>query len=216
MSKSTTKEQTKIETAGPEGIGALGALADLERMSGVPKSSDDADPRSAGADEDGDGADDRFDMTEDPDGESFGFEWEPKGGIMTPEPRPGMDQKWVRRALGGVNDVTHLAYQTGRAGWKPRRFETVPAEERRAFPMTSDLKYGEVITSGDLILCERPTAYGVKRREFYDKRRVRLDNVINEQIAAINESARPGIGNMHVAENRKRVSTRKPIVASDL
>lgn len=205
MSKS--KEQTKSDN----GVGALGALDDLERMG--------TKPQESGGDvseEEAFNADARFDMDENPDGDEFGFDWEPKGGLITPEPRPGMDQKWVRRALGGVNDLAHLAYQTGRAGWKPRRFETVPEGERKNFPMTSDLAFGEVITSGDLILCERPTAFGVKRREFYDKRRQRLDNVVNEQIAAINESGRPGINHMHVAENRRRVSTRKPIVASDL
>lgn len=155
-----------------------------------------------------------FDLQDDPD-EAM-FSWEPKGGLTAPEPRSGMEQKWVRRmAPNGTNDASHLSYQMGRAGWKPRRLETVPEGERALFPMTSDSTFGKVITSGDLMLCERPKALGDKRRAFYAKRTHRQSELVNQEIAAINERAGAGVGNMHVAERRSRVTTRRPIVAAD-
>lgn len=170
-------------------------------------SSDDLDVSTEGAED--------FSLQDDP--EEAIYAWEPKGGLVAPAPRSGMEQKWVRRiAPNGVNDATHLSYQLGRAGWKPRRLETVPEEERSLFPMSSDAAFGKVITSGDLMLCERPQALGDARRAFYEKRTVRQMQLVNQEIAAINERGGAGVSNMHQAEPaRRRVTTRRPIVASD-
>lgn len=193
-------------------VGALGSDEDIAAMAqaeGV-----DLDANHNNEDEAEAVDTDAFGLSDDPESASFG--WEPKGGLTAPAPRSGMEQKWVRRmAPNGTSDASHLSYQMGRAGWKPRRFETVPEEERALFPMSSDLSFGKVITSGDLMLCERPKALGDKRRAFYEQRTTRQTELVNQEVAAINERAGAGIGNMHIAENRRRVTTRRPIVASD-
>lgn len=155
-----------------------------------------------------------FELADDPD---KAFTWEPKGGLTAPAPLSGMEQKWVRRiAPNGTNDAQHLSYQLGRAGWQPRRFATVPEGERGLFPMTSDRAYGDIITSGDLMLCQRPKALGDARRAYYAKRTNRQIELVNQEISAVNQRAQAGFGDMHVAEHKRRVGTaRIPIVASD-
>lgn len=144
-----------------------------------------------------------------------GEDWSPRSNLDAPKCRPGFEQKWVATSIMGEPRAGHLSYQTTKAGWKPRRYETVPEDERRRFPTSKLPVFGEVIQEGALILCERPKEIGDKRKRFYEKKTQRQMDVVNAQIEEANQGAGRGFGNMHIAENRTRATTRRPIVASD-
>lgn len=141
-------------------------------------------------------------------------DWSPPSLMEAPEPLPGMRQRWVRFDNRGEPDVKNRVLQE-RNGWRPRRLDTVPEGERQRFPVVADAKHGDVIKHGELVLCHMPKRLVDQRNEFFRRRHDRQMASLPERMAQVNAMGGHGIENLHVAENRTRVTTRKPIVQAD-
>lgn len=161
-----------------------------------------------------------FPDNEDED-DDFPENWEPQGSLDAPTPRPGFTQHWVRMAILGQPDAQNLANRSHQ-GWRPRRVESVPEEERRRFPVFRDERLGDIIIREGLVLCEMPNRLVEKRNEHYRNKHTRQVNSLKDRIAEQNEHSGHGIRNMHIAEQRTDIGInpqihngRKPNVAAD-
>lgn len=98
--------------------------------------------------------------------------WQPADALYAPPPRAGMEQRWIRIRLGEKDDPSNIAKKlSAREGWQPRRLEAVG--ENYNVPSFTYGRLGTVIGVSDLILCERPIAFGLARAKYYRDRLAR-------------------------------------------
>lgn len=150
--------------------------------------------------------------------EEFPEDWSPPAQLEAPPPREGMTQRWVRMTILGQNDGTNIANQSGQ-GWRPRRLDTVPDAEQSRYPSAKSARFGEVIISGALILCEMPVAVYAKMEKYYKDKRIGLIETIRNDQALRSAVKAPkaggGFGEVEAIERSTQVTTRRPIVAAD-
>lgn len=143
------------------------------------------------------------------------FEWEPGQQLDAPAARPGYAQRWVRMSLLGTPDTKNRANAEHR-GWKPRRVETVPEGERKRYPGIADSKIGDVITNGELVLCEMPEKRAEAMRAYFrNKSKGQTDALLADSIRESEKNSRGGFHPMQVTERKTRVTTRRPITQAD-
>lgn len=99
-------------------------------------------------------------------------EWHPANNLQAPKARPGMAQRWVRFAIGNIDDPRNWS-RSQREGWAPRSLDTVP-EGFNAPTMKHPGGSGSVIAIGDLILCEMPIERFRSRKKFFKAKLARL------------------------------------------
>lgn len=148
--------------------------------------------------------------------ETYPKNWEPPAHLAAPKERSGYVQRWVRTNIRGENDPQNIANQL-RQGWRPRSFTTVPASERTQYPSAAMGKYGEVMKSGDLVLCEMPKNLFDQMKVYYaNKRRGQVEALVASHLTKTQSStdAEHGFGEITMSR-RSSVTTRKPIVAAD-
>lgn len=89
-------------------------------------------------------------------------QWKPAQLLPLPDPRPGMDFRWVRSAMLGKADNVNVSAKF-REGWEP-----VPASEFPELKVVSDhdTRFPENIEVGGLILCQCPSSLMHQRREY--------------------------------------------------
>lgn len=92
------------------------------------------------------------------------FNWRPTMSLEAPPPKPGMEQRWIRFTAGGVNDPQNWS-RAMRGQWSPRKLDTVPKGFNVPASVVQGL--GEVVTVGDVILCERDRRIGASRRKYF-------------------------------------------------
>lgn len=138
--------------------------------------------------------------------------WEPPSNLAAPPARPGMTQRWVRVAIRNEADVTNLANSL-RAGWQPRRADTVSA----GFPVPT-IKHGEYAGSigiHGMVLCEMPTQRVEQRSRYYQEQTAKMTQAVARDLAQ--EVGHPSMP--LVEHNRKSVATtgrqRTPRVGED-
>lgn len=142
--------------------------------------------------------------------DEFPAEWAPPGALDAPEPRAGMDQRWVRFNLLGAPDPQNRSRQSGQ-GWRPRRINTVPEGERIRYPSMNDSTWGDIIAQGALVLCERPMHLSLQRKKYFDdQRKGQMQALVDQHI--LPDSGR-GYGAVELHREKKTIRT--PIVASD-
>jgi len=84
------------------------------------------------------------------------------GSLAAPNPRNGMDQRWVRASARGDNDTRNWLSAMN-AKWRPRDPATIP-ESEHYYPVVDDGSRS-VIRVGDLVLCERPEVISDQKRQ---------------------------------------------------
>jgi len=78
-------------------------------------------------------------------------QWIRPSSLDAPDPREGMEQRWVRKSLRGADDPKNLN-RSWREGWRPRAPDTLP-EEWRIYANFADKSEGMIVVD-DLILME--------------------------------------------------------------
>lgn len=142
--------------------------------------------------------------------------WAPPAHLDAPKPRPGMAQRWVRESIRGEADPQNFANQL-RQGWRPRSFTTVPVGERKRYPSVKLAEHGEVMKSGDLILCEIPQKLAQQMGAFYAaKRKGQITSLVAGHVREINAENDPDRGFGEIEVKHKSSVTRRPIVAADI
>jgi hypothetical protein len=151
--------------------------------------------------------------------DEFPKDWIEPSKLEAPAPRDGFRQRWVRVEVLGKQDAQNVASQS-RQGWRPRPLNSVPAAERSRFPAYRTKNFGNVIKSGDLILCEMPQGVFDQMSAFYR-------NKARSQVAALDQSLQAGHEKVQrssdqdhgfhpISVTRKtEVGTRRPMVAGD-
>jgi hypothetical protein len=100
--------------------------------------------------------------------------------LPTPEPRPGIEYRWIRTATLGKNDNTNVSSKF-REGWTPVRSEDHPNLQ-----VVSDIesRFTGNIEVGGLLLCQNSTENVQARRE------AQLDQAQNQMSAVDNSYLR--------------------------
>ncbi len=86
--------------------------------------------------------------------------WQAKGSLTAPTARPGMEQRWVRMAIGAEGDPENLSKRAQHL-WVPRPADTVPLHEAPA-----PSRVGGQIRVRGMVLCERPVEVGESRQRY--------------------------------------------------
>lgn len=148
--------------------------------------------------------------------ENYSENWKPPAHLEAPEPRAGWEQRWIRTDLVGKADGQNVA-SASRTGWMPRPLTTIAAAHRKRYTAVRSKAFGDVIKSGDLILCEMPQKRFRQMQDFYrQKARGQVDALVSDHIAKQNDSSEGDDGFGPIRMTRKsKVTVRKPIVASD-
>jgi len=100
--------------------------------------------------------------------------------LPTPEPRPGIEYRWIRTATLGKNDNTNVSSKF-REGWTPVRSEDHPNLQ-----VVSDIesRFTDNIEVGGLLLCQNSTENVQARRD------AQLDQAQNQMSAVDNSYLR--------------------------
>lgn len=98
--------------------------------------------------------------------------WAPADTLYAPPPRAGMEQRWIRVAIGETDDPRNF-HRKFREGWQPVKLSDVSEEYMP--PSMNYGRFGTVVAVSDLVLCERPIEIGLARRKWFrDKLRRQL------------------------------------------
>lgn len=127
-------------------------------------------------------------------------EWNRPSELEAPEPRPGFTQRWVRVRLGNEEDARN-SMRKFREGWLPRQLDTVP--EGYAPPTFSHSRLGNVIGVEDLILCEMPINKAIQRNAYYQAKRDRMIEGIENDLRNVARGG-PRIAATHKTQVTKR------------
>lgn len=103
--------------------------------------------------------------------------WAPGSNLPTPDPREGLEFRYVRATTRGVLDNVNLS-KAFRDYWEPVLSSEYP-ELRVMSDRGSEFPDGVVI--GGLVLCSRPKEFGDKMREIGDREQ-------REQLASVDQS----------------------------
>ena len=130
--------------------------------------------------------------------------WKLPTELDAPEPRDGFTQRWIRVKSGNEEDAKN-SIKKFREGWLPRSLETCPVGY--APPTFLHSKLGDVIGVDDLILCEMPIKKAKQRNAYYDNKKNRMIEGIDNDLQKV-ASGGPRIsqtGKTTVTKRRLRV-----------
>jgi hypothetical protein len=87
--------------------------------------------------------------------------WQRPSMLPTPEPRPGIEYRWIRTSTLGQSDNTNVSSRF-REGWTPVR-----AEDHPNLQVVSDIdsRFTDNIEVGGLLLCQNSTENVQARRD---------------------------------------------------
>ena len=117
---------------------------------------------------------------------------------MTPKPRPGFVQRWVRiKDADGRDDVGNKA-EAFETGWAPRRSNTLKSDEF-TIPCydPGDGKGGVIVFRGELLLCEMP-------KEQADAIQADMDSQFDDINRVIYQGTQNGNGELGLPQNLRR------------
>ena len=106
--------------------------------------------------------------------------WQRPSMLPVPEPKPGIEYRWVRTSTLGNNDNTNVSSKF-REGWTPVR-----AIDHKDLHVVSDIesRFTDNIEVGGLLLCQNSTENVQARRE------AQLDQAQNQMSAVDNSYLR--------------------------
>ena len=90
--------------------------------------------------------------------------WQRPGMLPTPDPRDGVEYRWIRTSTLGNSDNTNVSAKF-REGWTPVKAEDHP--ELQVLP-DIDSRFQGNVEVGGLLLCENSTEYVDSRRDAHD------------------------------------------------
>lgn len=148
--------------------------------------------------------------TEEDVSQSYGLDrsaeedWSRPSELLAPKCRNGYTQRWIRVRIGNDDDAKN-SMRKFREGWIPRPVDTVPKEYQP--PTFSHARLGNVIGVEDLILCEMPLKKARQRNAFYEAKKNRMMEGIDNDLRNVSHGG-PRIAaerGTHVTKRRARV-----------
>ena len=88
--------------------------------------------------------------------------WKPPSLLDSPEPRPGMTQRWIATSIQG-KDTPDNVYKRMREGWNPRPADTV---KDKLFPTINHGQWAGSIGIEGMLLCEMPIETHRQMKDF--------------------------------------------------
>ena len=103
--------------------------------------------------------------------------WTRPNSIPDPEPKPGVEYRWIRTSTLGQADMTNVSSKF-REGWEP-----VKAEDHPELKVLTDVdsKFQGNVEVGGLLLCKNSTENMDARREHYKEKN-------DQQIASVDNN----------------------------
>ena len=103
--------------------------------------------------------------------------WTRPNSIPDPEPKPGVEYRWIRTSTLGQADMTNVSSKF-REGWEP-----VKAEDHPELNVLTDVdsKFKGNVEVGGLLLCKNSTENMDARREHYKEKN-------DQQIASVDNN----------------------------
>jgi len=114
-------------------------------------------------------------------------EWKPPTLLPTPDPRPGLEFRWVRSSLLGNADTINVSAKF-REGWQPVLASEYP--ELQVMP-DLDSRFPDNIEIGGLILCAAPTELVEQRRRYQAQRAATQIDAVDRNFMRENDPRMP-------------------------
>ena len=125
--------------------------------------------------------------------------WKPPSLLDSPEPRPGMTQRWIATSIQG-KDTPHNVYKRMREGWNPRPAETV---KDKLFPTINHGQWAGSIGIEGMLLCEMPLETHKQMKAYYSNRNSEQNESVSGDLDALGRKT-----GQSIYQNRKSSSSR--------
>ena len=133
--------------------------------------------------------------------------WKPPSLLDSPEPRPGMTQRWITTSIQG-RDTPDNVYKRMREGWNPRPAETV---KDKLFPTINHGQWAGSIGIEGMLLCEMPVEKRQSQKDYYQNR----NNEQNESVVGELDAIGRNNGQPIFQERKSSASRGRPMSAMD-
>ena len=107
--------------------------------------------------------------------------WKPPSLLDSPEPRPGMTQRWIATSIQG-RDTPDNVYKRMREGWNPRPAETV---KDKLFPTINHGQWAGSIGIEGMLLCEMPLETHKQMKAYYNNRNSEQNESVSGDLDAL-------------------------------
>ena len=107
--------------------------------------------------------------------------WKPPSLLDSPEPRPGMTQRWIATSIQG-KDTPDNVDKRMREGWNPRPAETV---KDKLFPTINHGQWAGSIGIEGMLLCEMPLETHKQMKTYYQNRNSEQNESISSDLDAL-------------------------------
>tara|TARA_R100001377_G_scaffold199_2_gene228 strand:+ start:71 stop:553 length:483 start_codon:yes stop_codon:yes gene_type:complete len=125
--------------------------------------------------------------------------WKPPSLLDSPEPRPGMTQRWIATSIQG-KDTPDNVYKRMREGWNPRPAETV---KDKLFPTINHGQWAGSIGIEGMLLCEMPLETHKQMKAYYSNRNSEQNESVSGDLDALGRKT-----GQSIYQNRKSSSSR--------
>ena len=125
--------------------------------------------------------------------------WKPPSLLDSPEPRPGMTQRWIATSIQG-KDTPDNVYKRMREGWNPRPAETV---KDKLFPTINHGQWAGSIGIEGMLLCEMPLETHKQMKAYYNNRNSEQNESVSGDLDALGRK-----NGQSIYQNRKSSSSR--------
>jgi len=125
--------------------------------------------------------------------------WKPPSLLDSPEPRPGMTQRWIASSIQG-KDTPDNVYKRMREGWNPRPAETV---KDKLFPTINHGQWAGSIGIEGMLLCEMPLETHKQMKAYYSNRNSEQNESVSGDLDALGRKT-----GQSIYQNRKSSSSR--------
>jgi hypothetical protein len=125
--------------------------------------------------------------------------WKPPSLLDSPEPRPGMTQRWITTSIQG-KDTPDNVYKRMREGWNPRPAETV---KDKLFPTINHGQWAGSIGIEGMLLCEMPLETHKQMKAYYNNRNSEQNESVSGDLDALGRK-----NGQSIYQNRKSSSSR--------
>lgn len=113
--------------------------------------------------------------------------WQPADLLPAPNPQPGFEFRWVRKAMLGVDDPTNTS-RSFREGWEPCRLEDHP---ELALSVDKDAKNSGLVEVGGLILCKTAEETVLARNAYYQNHAKAQQDAVDNNLMRENDPRMP-------------------------
>ena len=107
--------------------------------------------------------------------------WKPPSLLDSPEPRPGMTQRWIATSIQG-KDTPDNVHRRMREGWNPRPADTV---KDKLFPTINHGQWAGSIGIEGMLLCEMPLETHKQMKAYYQNRNSEQNESVSGDLDAL-------------------------------